>query len=171
MYKTITLFFILSLIFFVSNSLLFANEEHKTVEHGHEAAKAEEHGAAPVHEAAVTHTEESHGISVLYFVYWAGLISLLVLAGRYVASVKNVSHDSHAHGEHHAGGVQHTDSNLPKILIALGVGLYFLDQFPAIKHYHEPSMVGFTRFLLKFSAGILMTISAFTWMHAHHEEH
>lgn len=92
------------------------------------------------------------GVPPLYYLYWGGLIITIILGMRYLLAYQK-------------GSASREDHTLALIIVVIGLFLYLIDQFPMLKHYHEPSVIGFARFIAKMWLGIIMTFFSFTWMH------
>ncbi|MFQ6137367.1 MAG: hypothetical protein ACE5PM_09345 [Candidatus Hydrothermarchaeales archaeon] len=125
-----------------------------------EEQEVEHEGEHEVHEA--------HGPP---FVYWFTWIFLLLTIAALVQYLLNTGKE--AHGEAHG-----KETKYHSIGYAVTVGIFIVivvtvSLLPSVGHYHESSLVGFSRFLLMITTGFLLMAYGFREheRHKHHAHH
>lgn len=160
-WKKIALILLLVLTVCPFKSISYASEGHHDTQHHEEEERHTEHAEKKEHgeHSQDEHKETGH-FPIIYLLYWAGLAGLLGISGRYLIKALQ--------GGISSVEVSPNDISLVMKMAGLAIFIYLIDQTSSMRHYHEPVVVGFVKFLLKFAAGAAMVVYSFSGIEEHH---
>ncbi|MEE8168564.1 MAG: hypothetical protein V3T58_06800 [Candidatus Hydrothermarchaeales archaeon] len=113
------------------------------------------HGEGEVH-------EEEHGAPFVYWFFWLFAFLAIAYLVQYIKNIKKMKHG------------KETKYETSRYILTIGIfaaGAIVISLMPAVAHYHEPTIVGFSRFLIMIVISLLLMVYGFREHESHKHMH